>query len=312
LDDQPDHLVPERCLLRSGHWEGLADRPFLVNPGAFFTKSAELPAQEGYELPGQMQNFALEAEIVWIKDPGSNVWRPFWLGPKLTSALSGRRPGDPAPSDLSESDFCALATAGVLVTSDYSSKRCKEWSERISICRQQFQREGYAPVAMLIHPFHISALRRYYRCLIRTGKLRLGDQQSSRRYVAHNESVACFFHHQLTSAVSEMTGEPVKPSYVYLASYQAGAELEKHTDREQCEFSLTLCLDYSPEPRNATPWPLYLHTSCGKVTVFQGIGDALLYRGRQLPHSRDPLPCGHTSTSIFFHYVRENFAGKLD
>jgi hypothetical protein len=48
------------------------------------------------------------------------------------------------------------------------------------------------------------------------------------------------------------------------------------------------------------------------VTVFQAIGDALLYRGRELPHSRDALPEGHTSTSIFFHYVREDFAGSLD
>jgi hypothetical protein len=98
---------------------------------------------------------------------------------------------------------------------------------------------------------------------------------------------------------------------VYLASYQPGADLERHTDRAQCDFSVTLCLDYSPEPRNATPWPLYLHKKSGKVTVFQAIGDALLYRGCQIPHSREALPEGHTSTSIFFHYVREDFKGSL-
>jgi hypothetical protein len=74
---------------------------------------------------------------------------------------------------------------------------------------------------------------------------------------------------------------------------------------------VTLCLDYSPEPHNATSWPLYLHKESGRVIVFQGIGDALLYRGCRLPHSRDSLPEGHTSTSIFFHYVRKDFAGSL-
>jgi len=177
---------------------------------------------------------------------------------------------------------------------------------------RQFKDKGYAPVGQMIHPFHISALRRYYRYLIRTGGLPLGDAQSSRRYVAHNESVARFFHHQLASTVSAIVGEPVKPSYVYLASYQGGAQLEKHTDREQCEFSVTLCLDYSPEPRRETPWPIHLHTTSGRVTVFQAIGDGLVYRGRELPHARDPLPPDHTSTSIFFHYVRENFSGSLD
>ena len=250
--------------------------------------------------------------MVWVKDPGSNVLLPFWLGPEFAAVFRGVQPGDPAPSELSEQALSTLAMANVLVASDYVTERRKQWTARISICREQFQQKGYAPIGLLIHPFHISALRRYYRHLIRTGKLRLGDQQSSRRYVAHNESAARFFHHQLTSAVAEMAGEPVKPSYVYMASYQPGAILEKHTDREQCEFSLTLCVDYSPEPRNATPWPLYLHTPSGKVSVFQAIGDALLYRGRELPHSRGPLPQGHTSTSIFFHYVREGFEGRLD
>jgi hypothetical protein len=40
-----------------------------------------------------------------------------------------------------------------------------------------------------------------------------------------------------------------------------------------------------------------------------GLGDALLYRGRELVHYRNPLPEGHHSSSIFLHYVRENFTG---
>ena len=155
-------------------------------------------------------------------------------------------------------------------------------------------------------------MRRYYRHLIRTGAIRLGDKQSPRRYVAYNEPVARFFHQDVTATLGALAGEPLKPSYVYMASYLGGAELKKHTDREQCDFSVTLCLDYAPEPRVATPWPVQLHKKSGTVKVFQAIGDALLYRGCQLPHSREPLPEGHTSTSIFFHYVREDFTGSLD
>jgi len=71
-------------------------------------------------------------------------------------------------------------------------------------------------------------------------------------------------------------------------------------------------LDYWPEPRNETPWPLKLETDSGQVAIFQGIGDGLLYRGCELPHWRDRLPEGHMSTSIFFHYVPADFAGPLD
>ena len=112
--------------------------------------------------------------------------------------------------------------------------------------------------------------------------------------------------------VAAIAGEPVKPSYVYVASYQSGAELEKHTDREQCEFSISLCLDYWPEPANETPWPLQLQTEEGNVSIFQGIGDGLIYRGRSLSHWRGRLPQGHMSTSIFFHYVPAEFSGSLD
>jgi hypothetical protein len=250
--------------------------------------------------------------IAWIKDPATNFLQPFWLGFDLSTILPGAQPGDPAPSTLSQQARRNLAMANLLVAEDYPSRRRQPWAEVVSVTGPQFQQNGYAAVGQLIHPFHIAALRRYYRHQVRTGKLKLGDGQSPRRYIAYNDPVARFFHQQLTTAVSAFAGEPVKPSYVYLAAYQAGAVLEKHTDREQCEFSVTLCLDYAPEPRNATPWPLHLHNKLGKVTVFQAIGDALLYRGCQIQHSRDALPEGHTSTSIFFHYVREGFTGSLD
>jgi hypothetical protein len=112
--------------------------------------------------------------------------------------------------------------------------------------------------------------------------------------------------------MSAVAGEPVKPSYVYLASYLSGAELKKHVDREQCEFSITLCLDFSPEPDLATPWPICLQTPTSTVTVYQALGDGLAYRGTRLPHYRSKLGEGQTSTSIFFHYVGADFGGSLD
>jgi hypothetical protein len=304
LDDQPDHLVPRR-LLRPEHWEGSSDRPLFINPDCVFPTAAELAAAD------PTISFATPAEIIWIRDPASNALQPFWLGSEFRNLLAGAQPGDPAPT-LSLQARQTLMMANVLVHDGYASHRRQQWDETVSVTSPKFRSLGYAPVGRLIHPFHISALRRYYRHQLRTGKLRLGDTQSPLRYTAYNDPVVRFFHQQLTAAVSAFAGEPVKPSYVYLASYQSGAILPKHTDREQCEFSVTLCLDYAPAPQCATPWPLHLDKPSGKVTVFQAIGDALLYRGCQLPHSRDALPEGHTSTSIFFHYVREDFKGSLD
>jgi hypothetical protein len=56
---------------------------------------------------------------------------------------------------------------------------------------------------------HAAALARYYREVIASGGWALGDAQVSQRHGWHNESVARFFHHQLTSFVAAIVGLPV-------------------------------------------------------------------------------------------------------
>ncbi|HEX4423776.1 MAG TPA: hypothetical protein VH079_00145 [Terriglobales bacterium] len=309
LDDQPDHLVPDHYL-RDWAREDLSDRPLFVNPESCFSSNGELPTMVANSAP-LLDNFMLAGNMVWIQDSVRHGLVPFWLGTALKQAIAGLKPGDRASSALTSDALRVLAMADVLVPDDHFSLRSKYWNQVIYRCAAEFEKKRYTPIGQLIHPFHISALRRYYRHLIRHGRLTLGDSQSPRRYVAKDEPVARFFHRQLTATMSRIVEEPVKPSYVYLGSYQGGAALEAHIDREQCEFSISLCIDYSPEPLRESPWPLQLHTATGKTTVFQAIGDALIYSGREIPHSRDPLPLRNTSTSLFFHYVRESFTGPL-
>jgi hypothetical protein len=229
--------------------------------------------------------------------------------------VRGLRPNEPVPSPVPREVRRWLAAAEILITRDQEGRARqyrRQRDERISWAAAAFREKGYALLGDLIHPFHIAALRRYYRHLIRTGAIALGDGQSPLRYVAYNEPVARFFHQDIASTLSAVAGEPIKPSYVYMASYLSGAVLKKHTDRAQCEFSVTLCLDFSPEPALETPWPIGLDTAEGSVTVYQALGDGLAYRGTRLPHYRNTLSEGQTSTSIFFHYVAEDFSGSLD
>jgi hypothetical protein len=155
-------------------------------------------------------------------------------------------------------------------------------------------------------------LRRYYRALVASGRLPRGDDQVAERYRVHSEPVAMFFHPQLADLMSRIAGEPVRPSYLYFASYPAGSALPRHVDRLQCEFSMSLLIDYSPEPDGACGWPLFLEDPAlpdSAVAADLGLGDAVFYRGRQLVHYRDPLTEGHVSSSLFLHYVREDFVG---
>jgi len=309
LDELPQHLLP-RCQLErlSSH---IPCEELFLNPQCLVLPAGQVPAE--LEPHRQMlENFNLQGTVAWVRDPATGALHPFWLGRRLEALVSRLRADEPVPPSLPADVRVLLAGAGILTPADYTERRLADWAEVVSKGAAQFREKGYVPLRNLIHPFNLAALRRYYRHAIRRGAIRFGDEQSSRRYVAHNESAARFFHQQIANAVSAIAGEAIKPSYVYLASYLSGAELKKHTDREQCEFSVTLCLDFSPEPELATPWPIRLDTGKGTVAVYQALGDGLVYRGTKLPHYRHALAEGQTSTSIFFHYVSADFSGPLN
>ncbi len=318
LDELPLHLIPQRgrrALVAGDHvqtsHQDFQQQILFLNPECVLLSGGETPQQFQCRRD-LLAGFAQQGTIAWVRDAAAGTVLPFWLGPRLESALRNLRTGEPAAASLDAADRAVLVAAGILTAAEHANRRSEEWEDLARKSGPLFRERSYAPLPSLIHPFHVAALRRYYRFLIRTGAICLGDGQSSRRYVAYNEPVARFFHHSLAPLLSTLAGELLKPSYVYLASYLSGAELKKHTDREQCEFSITFCLDFSPEPALATPWPIRLDTDGGRVAVYQALGDGLAYRGTRLPHYRDALGRGQTSTSIFFHYVSADFAGSLD
>jgi hypothetical protein len=311
LDEQPSHLVPETLLGRqlAGQESGTT---LSFNPYCYLQGQGPPPPELRHFEQILPETTRPGARLLWVRHPGMDCWNPFWVSPQLEDTIHRMREDRSEIANLPVAFRSVLQQTDILVSSWHAEERCAAWRTTAERCRRKFQTDGYAPISGLIHPFHLGELRRYFRRQIRTGKVRLGDGQSPRRYICHNDLAARFFHIQLRKAVSELVGERMKPSYVYLASYQSGARLEEHTDRAQCEFSITLCLDYTPEPKGVAPWPLYLTTRRGTTTICQALGDGLLYRGRELPHYRKTLAAGNTSTSIFFHYVAENFYGPLE
>ena len=308
LDELPLQLVPRPPFATKSEKAG---RELFLNPDCQLCAAGELPEELASERE-LVSGFALQGTIAWVRSEETGSLTPFWLGSKLETVLRKLAPGGPIRDSVAGSERSVLDRAGILVTAASDEERRMEKEDSVRKASKLFQTNGYAPLRGLIHPFHIAALRRYYRHQIRAGAIPLGDGQSPLRYVSYNDAVARFFHRQIAGQLSVVAGEPIKPSYVYAASYLSGAELKKHIDREQCEFSITLCLDFSPEPAVTTPWPICLDTPTGKVTVYQALGDGLAYRGTHLPHYRSKLGEGQTSTSIFFHYVSADFAGSLD
>jgi hypothetical protein len=195
-----------------------------------------------------------------------------------------------------------LRIAGILVTPEAVDDGRRAWEAAAPGLAAQMAR-GFLPLSGLVPAYHVGALRRYYRYHTRVGTFALGDDQTAQRFVAYDEPVTRFVHRQLTQTITDVVGRAVTPSYNYLAFYQGGAVLDPHTDREECEYTLSLCIDATPDPHTYGAWPLHVMSHEGPLSFTQDVGDGLLFRGRELQHWRDRLPEGYTASAILFHFV---------
>ena len=111
----------------------------------------------------------------------------------------------------------------------------------------------------------------------------------------------------LSPVVEQHTGVKLIPTYSYLRVYKKGDELKRHTDKDSCEFSVTLTLR---REANEDVWPIYLDPFYENGDLFHGgrkvnleEGDGLIYKGIETPHWRDKFE-GSRLAQVFLHYVR--------
>lgn len=127
------------------------------------------------------------------------------------------------------------------------------------------------------------------------------DPQNFRRTGAHNVPFFVAIHKQLGEIASEIFGEKVKPSYVYLSLYNDKGVCPFHTDRPQCKYTIDYCIDQDKE------WPIWVDD---KSYILQP-NDALCYSGTDSPHFRQGIT-GTYAWLAFFHFVPEGFVGNLN
>lgn len=210
----------------------------------------------------------------------------------------------------------------------FSSVSIADWTLLSPSTQDWFISNRYIVLRKIIPPFVLDVASSYYRQLIENGVLILGDVQA-KRYVAYNDRIGRFIHNQLTQLIRKVIAHNAKPSYTYFGGYVGGSKLVPHTDREQCQF--TLSLNIEQYPYNKT-WLL----SLDKVPLFDRekiekrpnnvktedesqiadadlyAGDGLIFMGRQLIHfRRGDLPNDQWTNQIFLHYVEEDFADEL-
>ena len=109
---------------------------------------------------------------------------------------------------------------------------------------------------------------------------------------------------QLLPQFEAASGKKLIPTYSYARLYYPGEVLENHTDRESCEISATITLNFEGDV-----WPIYFGSDIhknGSIAIKMQTGDAVLYRGMDKYHWREEYTEGKWQAQVFLHYVDAN------
>jgi hypothetical protein len=104
--------------------------------------------------------------------------------------------------------------------------------------------------------------------------------------------------------LQEITEKSLSPTYSFARVYVDEDSLGKHTDRPSCEYSVTVNINYS-----GSKWPIWMLSLEGEaVEILLSPGDAVIYKGCEVPHWRNPMvQCGcKANAQIMLHYVDRN------
>ena len=101
----------------------------------------------------------------------------------------------------------------------------------------------------------------------------------------------------LLPKIESVAGMKLLPTFTFFRIYKPGDILKKHTDRPACEISISLCLR-----KKGKIWPIYVNDTA----VMLEEGDALIYKGCEVEHWREPYTKGTKLAQAFLHYVDAN------
>ena len=99
----------------------------------------------------------------------------------------------------------------------------------------------------------LKMIQNYYSTNIKNKVYALGDKQSN-RYKGHNEPMSRFLQYEILPLIEHVVGSKLEPTYTYLSCYVKGSDLPAHTDRPECQYTVSFMID-KPD---GLEWPIYV------------------------------------------------------
>ncbi len=162
-----------------------------------------------------------------------------------------------------------------------------------------FARQGYAVARGLVAPARVALLRLHLERRAAQGTMGQVDEQVPQTPAVYGDGEVDALMQDLVPAIESRTGLALYPTYSYARIYKHGDALAPHRDRSACEISISLNLGQVPDE----PWAL--HVGDDGFAALLAPGDALIYRGCDHTHWREPY-AGRSVVQAFMHYVDRN------
>lgn len=164
---------------------------------------------------------------------------------------------------------------------------------------KKFNKDGYVFLKDFVNKDDCKKLAEELKKLVSENKTEKDVQCPSSQAIY---GAVCFdtILNELLPYVELHSGKKLYPTYSYARLYAPGEILKNHRDRESCEISVSLTLDFE-----GTPWPIYMGNKKNKSNpskIVMKPGDAVLYKGREKWHWREKYE-GKWQAQVFLHYV---------
>ena len=163
---------------------------------------------------------------------------------------------------------------------------------------ENFSKNGHLVLRSLVTNPALAFLYEYASKAADFGKGRLDDDQAPNTPSWYGDAIMESLLEALLPRLEIETGIALYPTYAYFRVYKHGDVLKRHTDRPACEVSVSLSLGYTGNES----WPIWIEQAGDGKSVALEPGDALVYKGVQLPHWRDSFS-GERAAQVFMHYV---------
>ena len=162
----------------------------------------------------------------------------------------------------------------------------------------QFQNHGFEKWDRFIPSMFSNYLRNHFTLLVQNDTLE-GDTQAPNSHCVYGDPAFDMVMALSAEDIGKIVGKKLIPQYTYARIYKKGSDLKIHSDRPECQYSVTLSLG----GQYTKPWPIHIKDYSGNThEIPLEEGDMVVYHGTELEHWRDTFE-GDTQYQLFMHYV---------